>query len=220
MGWQGADRRSETLGMQHPAGMVGRQVRNRADGIGDGGKNPSGPPNFLSRTMGGHVTVWPAGMERRYGFTAEQAVGRVSHQLLRSVFPLPLADIEATMLRDNSWHGGLIHHRADGRAVLVISHWHLHRHGSGPDDTIVTETHAAANSIEMAHLFAIMANELSQPLTAIANYVSGARRSLQRDAPEAETARKAMTLAAVQIERGTAQVQLMRSLAEDLRNVG
>ena len=170
--------------------------------------------------MDGHVTVWPLGMERRYGFTAEHAVGRISHQLLRTIFPLPLADIEATLLREKTWHGGLVHRHADGRAVLVVSHWHLQHHGSEPDETTVTETHAVANNTEVGDLFAIMANELKLPLTAIANYINGARRSLQQDAPEAETAHNAMTLAAAQIERSAAQVKLMRSLAEGLRNIG
>jgi phosphoglycerate-specific signal transduction histidine kinase len=102
----------------------------------------------------------------------------------------------------------------------MISRWDLDRHDGGSESATVTEIHSDAMNVELADLFAIMANELSQPLTAIANYVNGARRSLRSPDPDAETARCAMELAAGQIERSAAQVKLMRSLAEELRHIG
>jgi signal transduction histidine kinase len=174
----------------------------------------------LSRMQDGQITAWPPCMELRYGFTAQQAVGQVSHRLLQTTFPLPLPDIEAILSQQRCWHGGLIHKHADGHAILVISRWDLNRQGNNPDDVTVTETHSEPNGVEMADLFAIMASELSQPLTAIANYVNAARRSLQNHAADVETARAAMALAAGQVELGAAQVRLMRRLAGELRHIG
>jgi signal transduction histidine kinase len=186
-------------------------------GRGRVGKHATAVSNMFSRMMDGHITSWPASMQLRYGFTPEQAVGQISHRLLRTNFPLPLADIEAVLLKQRSWHGGLIHHHADGRAIMVMSQWDLRRGNGRSENATVTEMHIDATGIELADLFAIMANELSQPLTAIANYVNGARRSLQRHAPHAAIARNAMELAAGQIERSATQMKLMRSLAEELR---
>ena len=43
-------------------------------------------PAMLIRTMQGHVTHWSPAMEQRYGFTANEAVGQIAHQLLGTIF--------------------------------------------------------------------------------------------------------------------------------------
>src|SRR4051812_27573066 len=63
------------------------------------------------RDLAGIVTYWNAGAEALYGWPRVEALGKVSHELLRTQFPLPRADIEAIMLRDGRWHGQLTHTR-------------------------------------------------------------------------------------------------------------
>ena len=92
---------------------------------GTGEQMPTAPPDLLIRTMDGHITLWPAGMEQRYGFTSEQALGHVTHQLLKTIYPQALKEIDETLLRQSNWTGGLIHRHADGRAVMVVGHWFL-----------------------------------------------------------------------------------------------
>ncbi len=203
-------------------GRRAERTSNAEQDRGSGGGPPreslSNSSGVFSRSIDGSIISWSDGMQRRYGFTAEQAVGAISHRLLRTAFPIALHEIEAALLKKRSWHGGLIHRHANGRPIMVTSHWVLHRRGARAASVSVTETHFDAISIELADLFAIMANELSQPLTAIASYVGGARRVLQGHKPDADMARLAIAMAACQIERGAAQVQLMRSLAEELRH--
>src|SRR6187551_3346848 len=50
---------------------------------------------FLTRDRDGTIRFWSEGCARLYGWTAEDAVGRVSHDLLRTQFPVPLSKIEA-----------------------------------------------------------------------------------------------------------------------------
>jgi PAS domain S-box-containing protein len=86
------------------------------------------------RDLDGRITYWNAGAEHTYGFTRAEAVGQVSHDLLRTGFPEPLPGIEAATTRQNRWDGELTHWRADGRAIVVESRWAAQR---GPGGTLL-----------------------------------------------------------------------------------
>src|SRR5262249_15059806 len=42
-------------------------------------------------------------------------------------FPEPLERIREVLTRENTWQGELIHRTKDSRAIVVMSHWILHR---------------------------------------------------------------------------------------------
>jgi len=73
------------------------------------------------------ITYWNRGAEELYGWTPEQALGKRSHDLLRTVFPAPLDEINAELLRTARWEGELTHTKADGSEVVVASRWSLRR---------------------------------------------------------------------------------------------
>jgi PAS domain S-box-containing protein len=79
------------------------------------------------RDMSDVITYWNRGAQELYGWTQEEAVGKRSHDLLHSVFPAPLDDIAAELLRTGRWEGELKHTKADGSEVLVASRWSLRR---------------------------------------------------------------------------------------------
>ena len=83
------------------------------------------------------ITYWSSGAERHYGFTANDAIGRDAQALLNSVYPMPLAEIEATLLRDGQWEGELVHHGRDGAVRVMASHWAVRRDGDGVADGIL-----------------------------------------------------------------------------------
>jgi PAS domain S-box-containing protein len=83
------------------------------------------------RDIAGRITYWNTGAEHAYGFTRAQALGQVSNDLLRTHFPEPLADIEATTARQNRWDGELSHRRADGQTIIVESRWAAQRGPGG-----------------------------------------------------------------------------------------
>jgi PAS domain S-box-containing protein len=85
----------------------------------------------LVRDMSSRIVLWNRGAEKLYGFTKEEAVGRFSHELLRTDFPEPIELIEESLRRDGTWEGELIHHTRDGARIVVSSLWLLHRDAKG-----------------------------------------------------------------------------------------
>lgn len=89
------------------------------------------------RDMGDVIVFWNRGSEMLYGFTADEAVGRVSHDLLRTVFLMPLEQINEELFRDGEWTGELVHTKRDGTAINVATQWTLHRDENGDPIAII-----------------------------------------------------------------------------------
>jgi PAS domain S-box-containing protein len=64
------------------------------------------------------IQLWNHGAEELYGYTAEEAVGRNSHALLRTP-PEQVAEFNAALERDERWVGELTHTTRDGRRITV-----------------------------------------------------------------------------------------------------
>jgi PAS domain S-box-containing protein len=77
------------------------------------------------------ITYWNKSAYRLYGYSPEEAVGRVSHDLLHTEFPEPLERIFEQLRRDNRWAGELTHRRKDGSQIVVASRWVLDRDDRG-----------------------------------------------------------------------------------------
>ncbi|PPQ33694.1 PAS domain S-box protein [Rhodopila globiformis] len=86
---------------------------------------------IMVRDLNGTIRFWSAGCQALYGYTAGTAVGQSSHALLQTVFPVPLAEIEAALLQDGHWSGELRHRRQDGAEVTVIAHKAMRREPDG-----------------------------------------------------------------------------------------
>jgi signal transduction histidine kinase len=206
-----------------PTAAITPSVDSRDGGADHDRGRPTDAPDALIRTMDGRVTFWSLGMQKRYGFTSGEALGRISHELLQTGFPHTLKTIEAALVDRGSWIGGLIHHRADGATVMAANHWHIHRDLNG-QAVVITEIHSDIASAgiaacgALADLLAALAHELSEPLTTISSCLSSARRLSEPGQSDPGRLREVVLLAASQIERGTASVRLLRDLAAGMRH--
>ena len=71
------------------------------------------------RDMNDVITYWNRGAEELYGWTNQEAVGQVSHELMRTIFSEPLDEINTDLLRTGRWEGELIHTKRDGTRVVA-----------------------------------------------------------------------------------------------------
>ncbi len=79
----------------------------------------------MIRTSEGRINSWNRRAEELYGWSKEEAVGRISHDLLRTQFPKPLQEIESELVRNRQWRGKLLHSTRGGGRIVVESRWTL-----------------------------------------------------------------------------------------------
>jgi PAS domain S-box-containing protein len=80
---------------------------------------------ILVRDSDDRITYWNKSASELYGFSGDEAIGRVSHKLLQTEFPEPLERITEQLHRDNRWSGELHHTCKDGNQIVVVSRWAL-----------------------------------------------------------------------------------------------
>ncbi|MBB6409223.1 PAS domain-containing sensor histidine kinase [Mesorhizobium sangaii] len=165
------------------------------------------------RNMDDVITYWNRGAAELYGWSAEEAVGRVTHDLLKTRFPAPLTAINAELHSLGRWDGELVYTKRNGSEVAVASRWALQRDRQGNPTSVletnndITERKRAENALqlaqaELAHvarmstlgeLAASIAHEINQPLAAIVNGAGAGLRWLDRQPPDLDEARQMLT---------------------------
>jgi PAS domain S-box-containing protein len=165
------------------------------------------------RDMDGVITYWNRGAEALYGWTAEQAKGKLARELLKTVSSVPRDRIMAELLSSGRWEGELGRTKKDGNQVVVASRWSLQRGARGTPvaaletDNDVTERKRAEEDRErlrqleadlarinrmsmMGELAASLGHEINQPIGAAAINARACLRWLQREPPEIAEARQ------------------------------
>jgi PAS domain S-box-containing protein len=113
------------------------------------------------------ITYWNRGAEELYGWNRTEAIGKVTHQLLQTRFPMPLDQIMEALLRTGRWEGELVHTKRDGAEVVVASRWSLQRNERGqPFGTLetnndVTERKRAEEALHRLAAYLAEAQKLS-----------------------------------------------------------
>ena len=91
---------------------------------------------LMVRNLDGTIRYWSDGAKQLYGWEPQAALGMSSHQLLKTIFPVPIEVIEEQLRTSGHWTGRLIHERRDGSKVGVISHWNLQQNPQSEDRSI------------------------------------------------------------------------------------
>jgi PAS domain S-box-containing protein len=137
--------------------------------------NLSFEPIFAWDLHGG-ITEWNAGSEHLYGYSREEAIGRITHELLRTVHPIPLEDVLKELVARRQWSGDLRHRDRGGREIIVESRQQLFDMSGRPvvlesNHDITERKHTAERAAFMNQAGNVLAGSLDYEtaLTAVAN---------------------------------------------------
>ncbi len=81
--------------------------------------------------LNGVITFWNQGATEMYGWSNEEALGKIMRDLLETQFPLARKEIMAQAMEKGRWEGELNQIRKDGKKIHVFSRWALQRGGEG-----------------------------------------------------------------------------------------
>jgi PAS domain S-box-containing protein len=115
------------------------------------------PDAIIVRDAIDRVLLWNRGAEDLYGWTSQQALGRITHTLLHTRFSVSQASIAAQLTHAGHWEGELTHTCRDGRTVLVESRQVLFRDAQNQPEAIleidrdITARRAAEQAKQQAH---------------------------------------------------------------------
>jgi PAS domain S-box-containing protein len=119
----------------------------------------------IVRRWDGTINHWTAGCEKLYGWTAQEAVGYIEHELLNTTLPVRREEIERQLLNTGTWIGELQHKRRDGSSVPIATQWVLLKNHSD-EFPIVIETHTDISGRLKAQQELQAANARLQAMTA------------------------------------------------------
>ena len=80
---------------------------------------------MLAWRLDGPIEFWNTGAERLYGFVSDEAVGRSSHDLLQTKFPVEFSELHLQLQNEHYWSGELRHICKGGQEVIVDSRMQL-----------------------------------------------------------------------------------------------
>lgn len=116
-------------------------------------------PVFL-RSPDGIIIYWSVGCADLYGYTADEAVGCISHELLQTDFPIALDEIEGTLRRQGEWRGRLLHTAKSGRDIWTESLWRLRHPDSAAAAVVVEQNTDITPRVELERHQELLAYEL------------------------------------------------------------
>jgi PAS domain S-box-containing protein len=69
------------------------------------------------------ILFWNRAAEELYGWSADEVMGKLAYEVLRTEFPMSHHQLTETARREGHWLGELVHYRRDGAQLIVDSRW-------------------------------------------------------------------------------------------------
>lgn len=165
---------------------------------------------IVVRDVNDAITYWNRGAEELYGWKKEEAIGKVSHELLRTVFSTPLELLTETLRSTGRWEGELLHTKRDDTPVSVTSRWTLLR-DDGRQPAGILETNSDITGRQEAYLAGIAQKDIT------------ARKQAEEALGESEQRFRHlfdhMPIALLQLDAGDAPEMLGRLRAEGVKDL-
>ncbi len=112
------------------------------------------PDAIIVRKFDGTITFWSKGAESIYGWTQKEAVGKMTHELLQTTFPVTFEEIVSQLKTSKGWTGEVSQKTKTGRKVIMQSCWRAEKTEHGEIESIlesnvdITERKNAEQEIE------------------------------------------------------------------------
>ena len=135
------------------------------------------------------ILSWNRGAERLYGFSKKEAIGFISHELLKTKFPIDFTDFEHILTSDKMWTGELTHTTKDGKKIIVESRQQLIRDTSNRN--IVIESNRDITERKKAENYKQKLLETEQQLT---EELSATNEELQATSEELQTSNEELII--------------------------
>ncbi|MGH2735353.1 MAG: PAS domain S-box protein [Actinomycetota bacterium] len=108
---------------------------------------------IIVRDMQSRISYWNRGAQETYGYESDEAIGRITQDLLATEFPTSCGAVELALLRDGRWEGEVVHTRKDGSRLIVATRQVVQRDSRGEPKAIleinsdITERKRAEDSL-------------------------------------------------------------------------
>src|SRR5262249_31730176 len=129
--------------------------------------------------LDGPILYWNHGAELLYGYSSEEAVGQITHQLLKTERPVSPELFRKALKRNGEWIGDMRHTTRDGRRLVVESRHQLLKELGGKPLVLevcrdITERLELEQELRRSH------DELEQRVHERTRELASANRSLRR----------------------------------------
>lgn len=92
---------------------------------------------ILVQNLDNSITYWNKGAARLYGWSAEEAIGQLTSQILYAQVPHQLLEVPQILFAEGEWQGELNQVNRAGQKIIVESRWTLVRDEDGTPKSIL-----------------------------------------------------------------------------------
>jgi PAS domain S-box-containing protein len=92
---------------------------------------------IIVRDADSAITLWNPGAEALYGWTKEEATGKITHDLLQTKFPVSREELDEKLNTKGDWSGELVHTSRDGGQLIVASRQVAMKNAAGETTAIL-----------------------------------------------------------------------------------